>query len=371
MIRNKQKETKEDRWCDLPTLVLWRIKDRLDFPDNLRFASVCKSWQKASSSYTKTKIHIHNPPWIMITRGIYMSKREFISTSTGNKYSIPLVDFCSAKVLFSKQGWLLLEDSSTSKSSCYLNFGPSVCLLYPFAKTKIELPSSGANKPAIAHTEFVCGAFTVADGMPDLVVIVTTLSSEDHDFCHLLNVRTIHLKDNKWTMHSYKRLPPHSFPVISHVLIVRQLVYCFNEHHGTIVLNLSNLRWTDLMQHVDNVPSKYLKSYSVMESEGEIYKCVKESDRCGPVFYKLNANCWAWEPLQEEDLKDKYCWFVSCPGYTSFVLKQNWSDEVCRRLEGNGYNSAVKVHLHDAKMMVRKFQSDLTEDESAEWVDMG
>lgn len=93
MIRNKEKEIKEDRWCDLPTLVLWGIKDRLDFPDNLRFAAVCKSWQRASPSYSK--IHIHNPPWIMITRGVYMSKREFISTSTGNKYSIPFVDFCS------------------------------------------------------------------------------------------------------------------------------------------------------------------------------------------------------------------------------------------------------------------------------------
>lgn len=85
----------------------------------------------------------------------------------------------------------------------------------------------------------------------------------------------------------------------------------------------------------------------------------------------MNANCWAWEPLKEEDLKDKCCWFVSCPGYTSFLLKQNWSDEVCRGLEGNGYNSAVKVHLHDAKMMPRKFLLDLTEDESAEWVNMG
>ena len=367
MIKNKEKEIKEDRWGDLPTDPLSIIKDRLDFPDNIWFAAVCRRWHDVSSSYTR--IHnSYNPPGIMITRSIYLSKREFISTSTGNKYRRTLVDFCSAKILFSKQGWLLLEDSSTSMSFRD-HFGPSVSLLNPFTKTKIELPSRVENEPAFARTEFVCGAFTAVDGMPDLVVIVTTLSYKDHEFGQLINVRTVHLEDNKkddkWTMHSHIRLPRRSFPVISHVLIVRQLVYCFDEHHNAIVLNLSNLMWTDLMQHVDNVP------YSVMESKGEIYKCGEDTDGRGLVFYKLNANCGVWEPLEEEDLKDKYCWFVSCPGYTSFLLKQNWSDEVCRGLEGNGYNSAVKVHLHDAKMTARKFLLDLTEDDSAEWVDMG
>ncbi|KAM7475639.1 hypothetical protein LguiB_022882 [Lonicera macranthoides] len=310
----------------------------------------------------------------MITRNINSRKREFISTPTGDKYNIDLVEFFSARTLFSKQGWLLLDDLAVYKESrdpSYLDvdFGPSIFLFNPFTKTKIELPSIGAEEPTFVRTKLICGAFTMVEGMPDLVVIARAHAFEhlDLDLCPTINVWTIHPGDNEWNMHSYTRFQPCTFFSIFRVLIVGQLVYCFNDYFGAIVLNLSNSRWTDNMQQVDKVPSEYFVSYCIAERKGEIYKCYQESGGCSKLFYKLNADWTAWEPLKVKDLKGK-CWFLNGPVCSSFLFEQEWRDEVCRELEGNWYDSG---HLHDARMMARKFLLELSETDSVEWVDMG
>ena len=75
------------------------------------------------------------------------------------------------------------------------------------------------------------------------------------------------------------------------------------------------------------------------------------------MFYKLNADCTAWEPLKVEDFKGM-CWFLNGPVSSSFLFEQEWSDEVCREVEGNWYDSG---RLHDARITARKFLLDLSE----------
>lgn len=106
----------EDRHADsshLPTLVLWMIKDRLDFVNNRRFASVCKSWRDATLSYYKDARILcqQSPPWLMIKDLKCPGRCEFISTSTGERFSIFHRDLYSTEAtetFFTKQGWLLL-----------------------------------------------------------------------------------------------------------------------------------------------------------------------------------------------------------------------------------------------------------------------
>ncbi|PSR98151.1 F-box/kelch-repeat protein [Actinidia chinensis var. chinensis] len=95
-------DTTSNNWCDLPTLIVWMTKERLDFPTNLRFGAVYKKRHRASLAYHPINHYYYistSMPWMMITRDIGDNNRDFISMLTGDKYTIDLPIFRRPMVL--------------------------------------------------------------------------------------------------------------------------------------------------------------------------------------------------------------------------------------------------------------------------------
>ncbi|KAI7982240.1 F-box/kelch-repeat protein [Camellia lanceoleosa] len=140
------KEEEEEFWSQLPFLLLWMIKDRLDFIDDVQLSAVCRHWWSASASYPKRLQSAGDRlPWIMqFSRNNFVKSglREFICVSRRKKFTIDLPEFCNADTLFSKQGWLLLHRKNFSSDGRGGNrrLPDSVFLINPFTKAKIEMP---------------------------------------------------------------------------------------------------------------------------------------------------------------------------------------------------------------------------------------
>lgn len=107
----KRKRMQAD-FSNLPTLVLCMIKDKSAFLNNLRFDFVCKSWRDATLPNLKdARLCRESPPWLMIKDLRFRGRCEFISTTTGERYSILHRDLYHRETLFTRQGWFLLGNS--------------------------------------------------------------------------------------------------------------------------------------------------------------------------------------------------------------------------------------------------------------------
>ncbi|KAF9625971.1 hypothetical protein IFM89_028357 [Coptis chinensis] len=115
-IGDNVKEKVVEKWAQLPTFLIWMIMDRMmTILDNVRLASVCKNWRAASKNYCGKPRGI--APWLM-HRSPKSTTCEFVNMSTKEKLILDLTDYHNGmQFLFSKQGWLLLRDSSDNSRS--------------------------------------------------------------------------------------------------------------------------------------------------------------------------------------------------------------------------------------------------------------
>ncbi|KAI8020569.1 F-box/kelch-repeat protein [Camellia lanceoleosa] len=377
-------EKNENTWSNLPTLIVWMIKDRLDFPTNRRFAVVCKSWHEASLSYTinHQSTTREPPPWIMMTREVGESQRDFINISTGEKYTIDLPDFRKTIVLYSTKGWLLLVKVTTHTERNFLeryvdtDTDCPFFLLNPFTKAKIKLP-------LIPHIPEPYGAFTVVDANPQIVVLASA-AFFNRRALPCINLWTIHVGvDQVWSQNSSTWQLPRTISMIPSVLIVGQVVYCFNRHSQVFVFDLLNSQFQDPMKTETAEFSK--PQFCVLENRGEIYKVCHRLDyknfKVATMFYRLKTNS-DWEHLNSEDLRDKHWYLISRPEYQCFVLKKKGPCEIYRnQMVDVDYNEYFKMHFFAAHERVRKFPSELNTIVRfrlmkdcrliTDWVDMG
>ncbi|XP_028124263.1 uncharacterized protein LOC114321282 [Camellia sinensis] len=291
------------------------IKDRLDFPTNLRFTSVCKNWHHISLSYTINHHHSRSesPLWIMMTEDISQSKRDFINISTGEKYNIDLPDFRNTIVLYSKKMWLLLVKMKHIKKRYLLkqivdpDTNSSFLLLNPFMKAMIKLP-------LIQYILEPYGAFTIADsGNPQFVILSSAALFNCGSF-DWVDLWTICVGvDEKWSGYvSTKWKLPRRVEIILRVVIVGHLAYFFNQNSHVFVFDLLNLQFQETVKTTTNEFSSKSCWFCVMENRVEIYKVVLADRICGviPMFYRLkkitkNNTNFDCEGLNSEEFKNK------------------------------------------------------------------
>ncbi|KAH7850335.1 hypothetical protein Vadar_031190 [Vaccinium darrowii] len=367
----ENEETREkDNWSNLPALLVWMIKDRLNYPNNLRFSAVCKSWLHASLDYQPIVDALAAPPWLMIARSIWESNREFISTSTGEKYNIDLPDLCNPITLFSSKSWLLLEKLDYTKIT---EFDSPIFLLNPFTKAKIKLPYIAGGGYS--------GAFDVVNGNPHCVVLAKSPSD-----CVKLSIT--HLGDDTWATYNYTFGDLAKFNFIDWVVITGKLVYCVNYTARVFIFDLANLEWTDLMGKAGLVCMKFHLHF--MESQGKLLQVHWPSrlNDATLVFYRLNESNTKWEPPDHKDLEDT-CWFLCMAGdRLSSVFKGKGMDKIynsCRNLEAME-GRRISVHFRDTGNSRGQLLVDLVHGVSSsaliqgvsssapasfDWVDMG
>ncbi|KAH7848991.1 hypothetical protein Vadar_011412 [Vaccinium darrowii] len=369
---NYERIEEDNRWSNLPALLLWMIKGKLDLPNNLRFAAVCKSWLHASLNYQSTVDHA--PPWLMITQHFCESTREFISSSTGEMYTIDLPDFCDARFLFSMQGWLLLDKLEQVEGEFFRvedidpEFDSPFFLLNPFTKAKIKLPNQLARRGC-----YEAFAFDVVDGYPHCVVAANT------DFITGLQSPCIsllitHPGDNTWATYTYKVPNAQKFSCVAWVVVIGKLVYCMSMTARVIIFDLENLEWADPMGK-DQV--SYNLEMSIMESQGKLLHVhlPKKNEARNGVFYRLNDSNTDWELLNEKDLEDT-CWFLRKGGLCcSFVFKGKRADKIytyCRDQQeaAAGEDGSVIFLFSEGRKLRGGVLVDLVP-KHFYWVDMG
>ncbi|GAB2234082.1 hypothetical protein Droror1_Dr00003319 [Drosera rotundifolia] len=106
----------------------------------------------------------------MIHDNISSSKREFISISSKEKYTIDLPDFVSTSCLASKNGWLLLLRDVVLEETSF-----SLFLLNPITKEKIEMPPIDKDG---AEVSSCFAAFSILNGYPHHVGLVYCVNKE-------------------------------------------------------------------------------------------------------------------------------------------------------------------------------------------------
>ncbi|KAH7851767.1 hypothetical protein Vadar_016308 [Vaccinium darrowii] len=359
-VAASEETTEKDNWSNLPALLAWMIKDRLNYPNNLRFSIVCKSWLHASLRYQPIIVDAPAaPPWLMIARTVWESNREFINTSTGEKYNIDLPDLCTTNTLFSSKSWLLLEKLDYKSNR---EFDSPFFLLNPFTKAKIKLPCTAEG--------LYRGAFDVVNGNPHCVVLATTRSD-------CINLSITHPGDNTWATYTYRFRDPAKFHfvVIDWVVITGKLVYCVNFTTRAFVFDLANLEWTDLMGKAYLVCTKFLSRF--MESQGKLLQlhCPSWMNDTSLVLYRLNDSSTKSEPLDHKDLDDTCLFFSMKDDRLTFIFKGKGMDKI--------YNSCgrhVNFQFRDTSNLIRGKRGQLYLDlkygtssmfNSVCWVDMG
>ncbi|KAK1354125.1 hypothetical protein POM88_047382 [Heracleum sosnowskyi] len=283
-------------FANLPTLVLWMIKDRLDYPNNHCFASVCRGWRDATLSYSKDVGLCNNesPPWLMVRDLKRHGRCKFISTTTGKMYSLFNPDLYYTGILFTKQGWFLggtemwKWDTNTCEPNCRL------LLLNPFTKKKIELPPGG-----FWNLKDCRGAFTLVDGKPDLVAFAGKTGSD----IRLWTIRVVSTDQNSlWTENTFEIPSSLCFNPRSVVIIGRN-IYIVSRVSKLLVFDLSSCEWVISGRHSLWTADEYIDP-----NKGLLWKTCPTADAAE--LFRLNDNCREWEKFKVEGLVKK-CWFVT------------------------------------------------------------
>ncbi|KAK1363485.1 hypothetical protein POM88_039046 [Heracleum sosnowskyi] len=344
---------KHPDFSNLPTSVLRMIKDRLDFKNNLRFAFVCKSWRDAWLSYSKDdSLCRESPPWLMIYNLEWSGRCEFISTSTEERFSIFHRDLNYHKeTLFTKQGWLLLLGTGGLCSH--------LLLLNPFSNKKIELPDGFS-----WLLDYCKGAFTLADGKPDLVAFAGLDAGVKKE--PYLRLWTIRMNDHNslWTQHRVK-IPQSWNPFRPRCLvIIGQNIYIVCRTLKFLVLNLSRREWST-GQHFLRPCDAYIDT-----NKGVLWNA--DPYRTGATLFRLNDNCRDSEKLKVEDLVNE-CWFIKDWPYDGYVVSKDIDAAISHELVKSGYltRRVVPYYSEDDPKTVRQITVYMINNKSiVEWVDM-
>lgn len=116
-------------WSDLPSDIAKLIAERVatNLVDYINFRAVCPSWR----AVTVDPCHLEFPPqlpWFLLeTRSA--NPLPFTSISGGRPRSLPLPEATGKTILFSSDGWLVMEESPTK-----------ISLLNPLTRRLIHLP---------------------------------------------------------------------------------------------------------------------------------------------------------------------------------------------------------------------------------------
>ncbi|KAL7172191.1 hypothetical protein ACSBR2_031816 [Camellia fascicularis] len=373
---NANTKEKEEFWSQLPFLLLWMIKDRLDFIDNVQLSAVCRHWWSASASYPKRLQSAGDRlPWIMqFSRNNFVksSLREFICVSRRKKFTIDLPEFCNADTLFSKQGWLLLHRRNFSSDGRGENrrLPDSVFLINPFTKAKIEMP----DVVSAARAQFVGSFSTTIEGYPHCVV----LRECNRHRPELTLLRIAYAgADKMWSQHSFVSQREHftmfsvsggvHCDIFNGLLIIGQHVYCFNTMGVIIDYGIETHVWKEMLQPPEMVYC------SIMEYEGEIIRVDIEDDyHIGGslTFFRYNGTSSMWEKLNNNEVKG-IIWFLQGGCYCFSARAKDLHLKKKAYVLYHNRSMDVDVEVLDLADGSTQMLLPFSCHRSAAWVDMG
>ncbi|CAA7055549.1 unnamed protein product [Microthlaspi erraticum] len=138
-------ETNNQTWSNLPSDLTSLINQNLSLKDNIRASAVCKTW------------HQDPTPWVMFIP-IYKDECNLYDPSLAKTHIVKCPALRDSHVLYSKDGWLLMQDRKLSKPFFF----------NPFTQVRIEVDwrdlwLSDAIAFSCAPTSSSCVIFAVDD----------------------------------------------------------------------------------------------------------------------------------------------------------------------------------------------------------------
>lgn len=361
----KQKAEEARTWCQLPTDIVWMIKDQLtSFRDQVFLAAVCKAWKAASESYSLITPKNRVAPWlyqryfkstITSTKG-----SEFVNVATNEKLILDVPELLKSKILYSKQGWLLLDETGRLHTAPFAS--TPIILLNLHTDEKITLPDSEERLQKFTAAAFSCSK----DGKPEYVVF--DVSSPKGKTFYIITVGD----DEKWTEYSYENgRRMHG----TRNLIVRNNKIFFLEFNGCLLIyNMASLLWTEV--GVNDRGSRMLesvKSWITESEEGGMLKIQKRGNQNYFEFFKLNDRETDWEELGLCDLQNR-SWFTSVATNNPFTVKETAAGEKVYNLHGRQQSTQFPpygIDIHDSIDNSRKSYEVHKKPDILLWVDLG
>ncbi|KAF5186924.1 hypothetical protein FRX31_023481 [Thalictrum thalictroides] len=349
----KIKEEDEEKWSQLPTLLLWMIKDQLtNLVHHFRLGLVCKNWKAANESYPMKHPQECVVPWLMqrsVLSFHISTECDFVNVFTKEKLILDRPEFLKADCLYSKQGWLLL------RQKCMIPSQSSVVLLNPHSNAKITMP-----KPGEWFRRYIASFSSSPDhGNPECVVFDVSSTTSKAFYIAFVD-------GEKWTKHSYedgRRMDSTA------CLVVRgHKVYCLGDSGGLFIFDMATLLWGEVTWNPEDCRGKSW----IMESEkGEIMKVERGRNWNTFRFFKMNNGETGWDELSNSDL-DNRSWFIGdvhrnhqlTVKETGGMKKLYLLTIECVRRK---YNKDI-VYIYDLKDGTKKSYKP---DKDALWVDLG
>ncbi|KAL6538810.1 hypothetical protein OROMI_025136 [Orobanche minor] len=294
------------KWSSLPFLILWMIKDRLDFFDNGGVALVCRHWWQASINYpTKLRTVGNGIPWIMLNAG--GNKKCFINAERTKKFVVEMPEFYDSHPLFSRKGWILLRREKVCTCTDGL-IKDSLLLINPLTKGKIELRDVVIDDSEGGEYRLHKGCFSNGeDGFPNCVVICY-MDPQDKDEMRLYITYLGGGSDQVWTRQSYvvKVAKFYVFKAgptvissrdVQGMTVINSHVYINCQYGAMIIYDMSRQIWKEIECPLNDLP--WISSFCLMELEGGVGIFGEICSERWFFKYNLTHNCW--QRLANED----------------------------------------------------------------------
>lgn len=317
IVGHSTENYEEERWSQLPTLLIWMIKDRLNTFDSFRVGCVCKNWESASASYTsKARQTI---PWLMQPHrdSTQTSNWEFVNLFTKDKFVLDIPEFhVRTRILFSRGGWFLFLDNL-----CHL-----LVFFNIHTHAKIKMP-----KPENLGLIYRASFSSSDDGSPHYVVLDETSTKS----------KTLYIAavdgSSQWTKQSYE--DGSTMEVTINLVILRQKIYCLGLQGGLFIFDMANRSWKTVEVSVE-CNFKYHFYRGIAESEGDIVMVEKDSDFVKFSFFKLNHIQNGWDRVNPNEGRS---WF-SCLGLQHYSVKETGE---MKKFYENQVSSKPKIQIND------------------------
>lgn len=306
----------EVKWSLLPDLLLLMIRDKLDVFDDMRLSAVCRDWRVVSAQYPKQCVG-DGMPWVMHCDYISSTVRDFISVEGNKKFRVDMPEFGSARLLCSRQGWILFRQSQCT-GWCMMSY--CFVLVNPITKSTIKMPHLDFN-----DSDSCFGCFSTHEGYPRCVAVLLI-----DRLANKFTIQTAFPGDQEWMAHSYI---PQSFRFKwgNGFLAIGQNIHCFDREGNMVIFNKTTQMWKE-------VPSCSSTSIAchIVELEGQLLQLVQKNRYTySYMVFRYNDTNTLWESLKYDDVKE-ISWFVmkeaNCyisrkQSLKAYILPSNLSDD--------------------------------------------
>ncbi|KAJ4701110.1 F-box protein [Melia azedarach] len=208
-IEGQSSSSSSSSWSDLPEDIICLILNRLHYIDQIRFRAVCKGWRELADG--RGVKSLDKLPWMM-TIGDSINSYYLFDPSEKRKYTIRNSMLNDARVLASKQGWVLFTEETITTDALFF--------YTPFTDQIIRLPKLNINLPTYYAT-----TFTTSPVSPNCEIFTAIIIDKK------IIISMCKPGDKRWKEFVF---PAGAYELIDDIEYLHGIIYCSLDHAAAI-----------------------------------------------------------------------------------------------------------------------------------------